>query len=418
MVYPIGKWYNWVREQPWTIKWFVYLLLLRPVLDRFWQIKDPLLNLSILDVVGVLVPAVILFLIAGRQLPSFEPKIPDKIFLALGGIVLSNLVYFFIIRTTLPWFGVLLKILMPFLLYFYLRHWLTSQRTLHGLLTTFVYSCIFPALIFFIETVANADPAQVSRGMERYSGGYADVFNYSIYFIFLFLIIAYTNMADRRKGSWLSNDFFPVITAAITIFVMIRIHHMASLVVFIILFFVWVLFRLYRGRLLSTFIIINLLVAFSVGIQLTDHMLPLVENEIAVIKGEKKVEKALHGRFQRWQSMLADFNQSNILFRIMNPAFAEPHSYGYMIAGSHNDYLRMLFLGGYAGLALYLVFLYLVFSIRSQLHFSRLFLKNSAFLILVLFSITSVPTMYAPMMYIILIIFVYSINRQLPCAGK
>jgi hypothetical protein len=411
MVYPIGKWYNWVREQPWTIKWFIYLLLLRPFFDRFWNIKDPVFHLSILDLIGVLVPVMIIFILASRQLPFLELKTPDKIFLALGGIVLSNLVYFFIMRTTLLWFGVIVKILMPFLLYFYLRHWLTSQRTLHGLLTTVVYSCIFPALIFLTETIANSNPTQLSRGMERFSGGYADVFNYSIYFIFLFLILAYTNMAGRRKSTWLSNDLYPVIIAAITIFVMIRIHHMASLVVFLILFFVWALFRLYRGRLLSTFIIINLLIVFSLGIQLTDHMVPLVENEIAVIKGEKKIEKALHGRVQRWQRMLDDFNQSNVLFRIMNPAFADPHSYGYMIAGSHNDYLRMLFLGGYTALALYLVFLYLIFSIRKQLHFTRLFLKNGAFLTLVLFSITSVPTMYAPIMYIILIIFVYSVSR-------
>lgn len=412
MVYPIKKWSQWVKEQPWTFKWFIYLILLRPVIDRFWQVKDPLLHLSLLDVAGVAVPMVVIFLLASRQLPAFKVKTTDKIFLAIAAIVLTNLIFFLTLRTTLLWFGVVLKIMLPFLLYFYLRHWLVSQRALHGLLTTFVYSCAFPIMIFVIETLQGTDPAEWSRGVARYSGGYADVFNYSIYFIFLFLIVAYTALSNRIKEIQILRDLQAVVVAVMTLFMIIRIHHMASLVVFLLLFAVWTCFRFFRGQLVSTFVIVNLFVVLCVGIQLPTRIRPLIENEIAVIKGEKKVERALHGRVQRWQSMIDEFEQSDGVFQILNPAFAELPSYGYMIAGSHNDYLRMLFLGGFVGLFLYLAFLVFIFAIWRQLHFARKFLKTGTLLILVLFSITSVPTMYAPMMYIVLIIFTYSINRK------
>ncbi|MBD3384433.1 hypothetical protein GF407_05835 [candidate division KSB1 bacterium] len=414
MVYPIKKWLRWIREQPWTFKWFIYLMLLRPVIDRFWQAKDPILHLSLLDVTGVAVPMIVIFLLASRQLPPYQFKTTDKIFLAVAALVISNLIFFLTVRTTLLWFGVVLKTMLPFLLYFYLRHWLVSQRALHGLLTTFVYSCVFPIMIFIIETLQKMDPAELSRGVERYSGGYADVFNYSIYFIFLFLIVAYTALSNRIKDIQFIKDLQVIVTTVMMLFMIMRIHHLASMVVFLLLFAVWILFRFYRGQLVSTFIIVNFFIVFSVGIQLPSHVRPLVKNEIAVIKGEKKVERALHGRIQRWQKMIDEFSQSEAVFQIMNPAFAKLHSYGYMIAGSHNDYLRMLFLGGFVGLFLYLVFLACILIIWRQLHFARKFLKTGALLILALFSITSVPAMYAPMMYIVLVIFTYSINRKDP----
>jgi hypothetical protein len=187
---------------------------------------------------------------------------------------------------------------------------------------------------------------------------------------------------------------------------------MTSLLVFLVIFSLYLGFRIAQGRIISTLVMLHLFVFACFFLQLQSHIDPLVKNEIAVLKGEKNIKHAFHGRMQRWQKMINEFNQSALPYQIMNPSFAKLRSYGYMISGSHNDYLRILFLGGFLGLFLYLGFLYSIALGWSRLHFARKFLNTSILLILLLFSITAVPTVYAPMMYITMIVFSYSVYRK------
>ncbi|HRZ78170.1 MAG TPA: hypothetical protein P5248_12420, partial [Bacteroidales bacterium] len=50
------EWKHWVRSKPWALRWFIYLVLLRPVIDNLYYLKHVSPFLSPLYIVGVLSP--------------------------------------------------------------------------------------------------------------------------------------------------------------------------------------------------------------------------------------------------------------------------------------------------------------------------------------------------------------------------
>ncbi len=414
MVYPIKIWWTWLSSQPWSFRWFIWLVLLRPVIDVLWKVKEPLFNLNILQITGVITPALILLLFCSNQFPAIKLRFADKWFIGLTLVVMINLIYFFSSRITLLWLGEILKISLPFVLYPFLRHTLSNKRDLHGLLTTFLYSTIFPALLFLYELLWHPLGIQTSRGMERYTGGFSDVFNYAIYFFIAFLVWAYATLAKKESNRF---TFFEMILFGISIvivFLMYTINHITSLVIFVILFLYYLIYRIKSGRVISTIVLFHIVLGLVlVRPEHTENIKLLVSKEVEVIKGERPAEKAFHGRMSRWKKMLTDFDQTDNSFKLFAPSFSGLITIGYMITGTHNDYLRFLFMGGVLGLCLYLLFLFAIW-LNLRLHNPpQRFLISGTLIMLLLFSITSVPTLYAPLVYFTMTIFAYSSESQM-----
>jgi hypothetical protein len=414
MVYPIKTWWTWVSSQPWNFRWFILLVLLRPLIDILWQIKEPLFGLNILQVVGVVTPTLILLLFCSHQFPSIKLGHADKWFIGLTLVIMINLIFFFFSRMTLLWLGEILKMMLPFVLYPFLRHTLSNKHDLHGLLTTFLYSTIFPALLLLYELLWHPLGIQTSRGMERYTGGYSDVLNYAIYFFIAFLVWAYTTLAKKSDNRF---PYFEMVLFAIAIYVvflMYSINHITSLVIFVILFLYYLIYRIRTGRVISTIILFHIVLGFIlVRPEHTNSIERLVSREIEVIKGERPLEKAFHGRMSRWEKMLNDFDQTDPSFKLFAPSFSGLITIGHMITGTHNDYLRFLFMGGVLGLSLYLLFLFAIWRNTRSHHLPQRFLISGTLIMLLLFSITSVPTLYAPLLYFTMTIFAYSNERKM-----
>ena len=421
-------WKKWIFSLPWSMRWFVILILIRPVIDVFYFLKDVNPFLSPLYIVGVLTPVLIFLSFNSRKLPKRNRNKVDKYFFIWGLLVLVNVVSLIIMDTSIQTFGNGLKYIIPLLLFFYLRRFVHAKRHLHGLLQTFLYSAIFPAFLLIYEHLVGPISPQVTRGSEvRFQGVYADSGNYIFYIIGPFLILSYFYLEKKRlqTGYFLSKKalilFFPLFLLGLA-----SIKHVASWVVFAMLFVLLLLFRFRTRGLSIPFLIIILGISiFSQSIFET-QIRPLINSEISVLKGEIDVERSFHGRTSRWKRYFTTWEKMPTFTQVFGVALYnffesfEGINFGInyelkekipiMVSGGmHSDYVRILFLSGILGLVLYLIFIFGLFWSCKRFDPVDRFLIIGAILVILLYSVTTNPHLYHPLLYFILPIFAYSL---------
>lgn len=79
-----------------------------------------------------------------------------------------------------------------------------------------------------------------------------------------------------------------------------------------------------------------------------------------------------------------------------------------LLGAVHNDYLRFTFVAGLTGLAIYLLFLanQLLSSFKARA--AEQFLIRGMVVLIALYSITILPTLYAPCIYLGMTVFAYA----------
>jgi len=119
----------------------------------------------------------------------------------------------------------------------------------------------------------------------------------------------------------------------------------------------------------------------------------------------------MHGRVWRWSnyySFWKKFPTLSILFGASFTVSKIEAIRGLVLIAPHNDFIRIILLTGVFGLIVYLIFLLLIYLNSQRFSLPEKYLLQGALLIIILFSITSVPTIYFSLMYIILSIFAYA----------
>jgi len=140
---------------------------------------------------------------------------------------------------------------------------------------------------------------------------------------------------------------------------------------------------------------------------LEEKITPLLETDISVYEGDVGSDKLMHGRVGRWTEMFDMFTNENIFSQFFGYPTSMKYAFHVVGVGSHNDYIRILFLGGYFGLFYYLVLLISFFNRANKLVNSSKYLAYGTLGILMLFSVSIVPTYYPPFMYIVMSVFAF-----------
>lgn len=404
-----SQWYRWLRSLPWSLRWFVLVVLLRPMIDGFYTLKEISPFVSPLYIVGVLTP--LLTIIAVIKLPAPKRSGLDGLFKVWGILIaLSVLFLFFRDTTSMQFLQYLFKLTMPLYIFAFLRYFIRSEEALNGLLQTFLYSTLLVASVFLYELIAGPIRVEESRGLTRIQGFFGDVVNYGVYLLQGFLVTAYFHFrrpsGESESKSLIRIGFAVIIGSAI----LMNIHHAASLSVFscLLLLFLW--FERYRRPGLVGFLSIMILAATLYYGQYfaREEVLPLVEEEIEVLQGDAETGKLLHGRVNRWQEMWKSFSGEGPWPLLFGYPLGEGYPYQMISAGAHNDYVRILFFTGFFGLMVYIGILRGIFKRLRTLDRSHRFLVSGALLIITLFSITTTPTMYPPMLYVLYSIFAFA----------
>jgi O-antigen ligase len=410
------EWKAYWKKMDWTQKWFALFILLRPIIDNFYSIKNVSTFLSPIYIVGILTPVfAISSLLATKRKRISNPA--DEAMRIWGIFVLFNCLVFVITRYSIDNLGNAIKYVTPVLLFFYLRSFIQSKEDLKFLLQTFLYSCIFPFGMMYFEILLhpiNPEYASAGRGGgERIRGEYADSMNYAIYIIGSFLVYSYFFLDDiynkriKKKAS-IGKLVFWFIVCSIGA---ISIRHVATWVVFLTIISMLMFYnsRNLKGMVFIAFIGLIVLPFFAREIYET-QIYPLIAKEFSVLSGENDIMYSFNGRMSRWERYFQIWGNMSQFSHFIGVCFSNFPRVSVMISGGmHNDFIRILFLSGIIGLLAYISFFILVAYRKKFLRIPERFLLLSSVLILILYSISALPTLYPGLLNILYPIFCYGL---------
>lgn len=383
-------------------------MLLRPIIDNLYFLKNISPFLSPLYIVGVLTPVLVIIAIAKRPKPK-QSKL-DKYFKIWSIFILIG-IFFVILFDPLSMisFEYLLKLSIPIYIYFFARIFIQNKQDLDGILTTFLYSGVFVAAILLYEVFFGAIRLVESRGMERIQGSFGDVVSYGIYLAFCFLIATYFFFSRKGEVPKMKRIRTVLIVGGLCVLTLINIHHVASYTIFVGLLLLFMVFNFKANKGAAFVLSLLFFLVFYIFGQpiIEDKIAPLLETDISVYEGGLGSEKLMHGRVGRWTGMIDMFTDENVFSQFFGYPTSMEYSYHVVGVGSHNDYIRILFLSGYFGLFYYLVLLTIFYNRAKKMVLSSKYLAFGTLGILMLFSISIVPTYYPPFMYVVMSVFAF-----------
>lgn len=401
-------WKIWITSLPWHLKWFVILVLIRPIVDNFYYLKNISPVLSPLYFVGIATP--ILCVVGIVVYRKKDKSVFDFLFGTWTILMLISLFFMFLFdplsKTFLEY---LLKLTMPVYLFFFLRLLIRSRKDLDGILQTFIYSSLVVILIFLFEIFVNPVKVLKTRGLERIQGSYGDVMNYAIYMSLGFLIMCYFYLRNKNIGSMIKMNRNIIITIILSLACLFKISHTASYGVFLVILALFILFNLKTNKTAGVVlvVVVGSLGYFFGAATIEEKITPLIKTDIAVYEGKKANERLLHGRVGRWKMMIEEYSEFSVPAQLFGMPLTLQETYPYVGTGSHNDFIRILFYTGFLGLTTYLLILINIFRRLKHLCSSDYFLTLGTFMILFMYSVSTCPTLYAPMLYIIYSVICY-----------
>ena len=410
------EWKIWLKSLPFSMKWMVILILVRPIVDMFYFLKEVSPVISPLYIIGFLTPFLIGFSLLSKTFPKLIKSIvSDFIFSAWSLIVVFSLLVYLASNLDIGAVGDALRYLTPILLFFYFRHFINSKKNLKGILQTFLYSAYIPAFLLVYELLIgpiNAEYLSEGRGGgARIQGAYADIMNYAIYATGAFLVKGYFFFIENKKrSSKLKNLIGLLIVFSFSFMALIAIKQTSTWAVMISLIGLFLILNLGNLKGLLIILLFSPLLLFFAQKTYTSKIEPLVAKEYKVIRGEADIDRSFNGRMTRWKEY----------FEVWNEMPAEANLFGVLLSGNdkakvmisggmHSDYVRVLFLSGIVGLLFYLFFIFTLFKRYFVLSKEDRFLVVGAVVSLLLYSITTNPLLYTPFIYAIIPIFCYAI---------
>lgn len=405
------EWREWLSELPWILRWFPLLVLFRPLADNLYFLKEVSPLLSPPYIIGVLTPVLCIAALVRFRLPARTSG--EGAFL-WWSLLLLNAALFTVFYDPLSLLSVefMLKLAMPVYLFFFLRIFIRTRRDLHGILNAFLYSAVFVAALLLYEILINPISLEDSRGLMRIQGSFGDVVSYGMYIIFTTIITVYYFFSRKNEVPISKLTQLVVIVAAVSILGLINIHHTATYTNFILifgLFFVFSLRTRFKSVGLGLMLTAGILFSFFGSEIVAERITPLIETDFAVYRGEKASDQLLHGRMGRWRMMLGNFRSEPLHVQFFGYPVSLNYTYSYTGIGSHNDFLRILFATGIAGLFLYLRFLSLTLMRVRRFGKAQQFLCVASGTVLLFYSVSITPTFYAPFLYFILAVFAFAL---------
>ena len=227
--YSLKEWYKWLKRTPWSLKWFILIILSKPIIDLFWYVKSSGF-LSPGQLTGFLVFALSIsyWLKAKKNYTRATTRIYFNVFATL--LVLNALVITIIFLSTSS-IGEFLRITLPVFMFLYVKSYVKSYETVNGIFTTYIISSVLPLSMLVYEGIIGpirvVELAESRGGGYRLTGLYADLFNYMSYIIgnfFIFATVFIENSLNKKKNklTW------TLIVLSITIFGLIGMQHQAS----------------------------------------------------------------------------------------------------------------------------------------------------------------------------------------------
>jgi len=182
-----------------------------------------------------------------------------------------------------------------------------------------------------------------------------------------------------------------------------RIRHVSTWGVFLFLIILFLFHNLRNSRgLIFTFLFLLIVTTFFAESIYEVHIAPLISKEQMVIEGEAEADMAFNGRMTRWEKYFEIWEQMPTINHFTGIVTSNFKETVVMIGGGmHSDYIRLIFLTGFIGIFFYVAFLLGSLSKWISLDIPEKYLIAACISSILLWSITTVPTLYAPLLYIL-----------------
>jgi O-antigen ligase len=252
-----------------------------------------------------------------------------------------------------------------------------------------------------------------TRDYARYGGLYADTVSYALYSVGAMLVAGYFFLAQPPYARYRTHALRLVVVGCLFVLALMSMHHAASYGVGGALLLLLIVSSVGSGRG-SILVVVGFAVvlgAILVGDVIAERVAVMFSTDLAVLSGEKQTGQAFHGRMLRWEVYLDYWAEMPALAKLFGVSLsgASESMLNYMLLGGiHSDYLRVTFASGLVGLALYLGFYAGLLRKALQARWAERFLITGAVAIVLMYSITILPTLYAPLMYFCLPVFAYA----------
>jgi O-antigen ligase len=411
------------KQLDWTRKWFPVFLFLRPIADNFYFLKSYGTIYSPIYILGVLTP--ILCIASISRMKNIRSAPSDQYMRIWGILIVVNGIALLSFDLTMDNFGNMLKYISPPLLFFYLRYFVQSKRDLVFLLQTFLYSAIYPFLSMAFELAFGPiDPEYVSAGRgggARLRGYYADSANYFIYFINTVIISVYfflDRIYSKAKTSPMTTTRLLLIFLASLIGI-IQLRHVTTWGALAVIIALLLYFNSKNVRGYGVLIVVGLIVLPVLSTLVYDqYIYPLIAKEFNVWEGDVDIQYGFNGRISRWERYFEIWDQMPSIAHFFGVSFSGFRQAPIMMSGGmHNDFVRILFLSGIFGVALYVFFILSVFFRWTVFRAPERFLILTSVAALMMYSMTTLPMIYPGFQYVFFSVFSFALLKKQKAYG-
>lgn len=408
-------WWQWFKRLHITKKWFIVLMLLRPIIDNFYNLKEVSVLASPLYIVGVLTPFFIITSFISKKFPRKLKAGQDIIWNVFSVFLAFNCIMFYLFELSMVALGDLIKYTTPILLWYYSRHFIQERKDLHGILTTFLISSVFPMGMMVYEAYNPIAIQYIGAGRgggSRIRGGYGDIMNYAVYIVGLFMVASYYFLNNvYGKIRFKMKPWQMMAVFAFVIYGLTQIKHVSTWTVTLSVLLLLMLHNLRNLKgVFFVVVLLSIVLPFFAEDLYKAQIEPLIAKELLVAEGETESSQALNGRMTRWEKYFEVWEQMPPINHFIGIATANFDETIIMIgAGMHSDFVRLLFLTGFIGLGFYILFYFAVLINYFRLRTPEKFLLVASAGALLLWSVSTIPLLYAPFLYITFPIFSYSL---------
>ena len=409
---------KWFSTRPLNYKWMLLVIISLPMFAATWEMKKSS-GFSPLQLFGLLVFA--FGIMSTIRKKSMSPNLIFTFYIFLF-LLLANLLLVLGYVGSFNQFGVTIRTILPFVLFFYFRRYLNSLLDIEGFLITFLIASVFPIATLYYEIIF--DPIRevyntASRGGGlRLSGFYADLFGYMSHLICGFICYCYfyiKNIDKKRKHFVFSNVGF-LIVLLISLIGIFNLRHQASWAVSLAILLVFVYFI--RKKVSFFQLVIFLLIMFGVGVYFYLEIFSvLFAKDINVYEGNARDTAALNGRVYIWKKYFAYWENFPLMGQWFGAGLAQHEKSKIMIGGGmHNDYVRYFFSTGIVGIICYMSFLlYLLKNALTTKLVEFKFLILSSVLVIIMYSISTLPLLASGAMMYFVVAIISQTNKKGLC---
>lgn len=390
-----------IKAAEWERKWFLLLILFKPLIDGTFWLKEYSVFLSPLYIVGVGVPAAVLIGAIFRHRPL---RIESPALLLYSVLCTATSILLIIMhQLSVGVIEAALKISLVSYMYYYARRTITKPDHFVLFLKVSLIAAVVTFALLLYETSTGPLKYSISRGVIRFEGIYADVVSYSLYMV-TGLIAGLSLVMIKKKENAYAQRISLFVAIGIAILYLVSINHVASYAVTAAIVVAYLYYSKMRHELFVGIAILIIAVSmYGFG----DYFEKIVEEseimsrEYEVVTGERDISQGFHGRFTRWNVIEQTYEGANALSYLFGIPYDNElkNYYHWTLVGPHNDFIRIFVSTGVIGLISFIAFI--VGTIRASWKSER-GLSYCAVAVCIawfLYSVSAVPTIYSTFVF-------------------